>query len=239
MIACHSPICRYFSINHILHHYLTLTCMTISNPSILLLNLVFELYILCVGALDVCMSVYHVHVCCLWKPEESMGSLVLDFQLFVSYHMGAGVWMQIIWKSRHCFYLLRLLFSSYLTLIFFFYFEIAIQLHPFALMSMFQCMLTFWLLLNLNIHLNLLKFVFLCFWDFSAYIEFILIIFTPSNSPPDPWNCVSLPTSCWLKQQQKKPSPIRYAYYEVFSCLLNIYLKHVFVEKIFHAIYSE
>lgn len=65
--------------------------MTISNPSILLLNLVFELYILCVGALDVCMSVYHVHVCCLWKPEESMGSLVLDFQLFVSYHMGAGV----------------------------------------------------------------------------------------------------------------------------------------------------
>jgi len=46
---------------------------------------------MCMSILPACMSVHHVHACCLCRPDESIGSLGLEFKTVVSFHVGVGI----------------------------------------------------------------------------------------------------------------------------------------------------
>jgi hypothetical protein len=45
-----------------------------------------------VTVLPRCMSVHHICVWCLWRPDKSIGSLELELNTVVSHHVAA-------WKS--------------------------------------------------------------------------------------------------------------------------------------------
>lgn len=58
------------------------------------------------GCLCTCMSMYHVHAKCLWKPEEELRKVL-------SLPMGTGNQTQLLWKSNKYTYLLRHLSSLF------------------------------------------------------------------------------------------------------------------------------
>lgn len=52
-----------------------------------------------VGVLLVCMSTYHLCVCCSPRPEEGIRFLEWELETFVNWYLGAENWTQAFWKS--------------------------------------------------------------------------------------------------------------------------------------------
>lgn len=54
-------------------------------------------------------------ICAQWlQRSEALGPLELKLQIAVSYHVGAGIWPQLLWKSSQCAWLLNHFFRPHL-----------------------------------------------------------------------------------------------------------------------------
>lgn len=61
-----------------------------------------QIAFMCMDVLSICMSVYHMHAGHPQRPGEGVDPLILDLQMVVNQHVGAGDRTLDFWKSKQC-----------------------------------------------------------------------------------------------------------------------------------------